>query len=56
MHKKEKIDKLSTLPDADDIIFYEIYLHKYGTIEEFKKAMNAETPKRKVGRPRKNTS
>lgn len=56
MYKKEKIEKLSTLSNADDIIFYEIYLHRYGTVEEFKKAMNAEAPKRKVGRPRKNTS
>ena len=50
--KREKIDKLCALSNAEDIIFYEIYLHRYGSIEEFEKAIKAVPKKKKRGRPK----
>lgn len=52
-HKREKVDKLCALSNAEDIIFYEIYLHKYGTPQEFEKAIQAIPKKKKRGRPKK---
>lgn len=51
--KRQKIEKMCKLSNADDIIFYEIYLHKYGSVEEFTKSIKASPPKRKRGRPKK---
>lgn len=51
--KRQKVEKMCKLPNADDIIFYEIYLHKYGSVEEFTKSIKASPPKRKRGRPKK---
>lgn len=53
LHKREKVEKLCALPIAENIIFYEIYLHRYGTPEEFQKAIQAIPKKRKRGRPKK---
>ena len=47
MLKAEKVQLLSQLPNAQDIIFYEIYLQNYGSEEEFKKAMEKIPQKRK---------
>lgn len=52
-HKREKVNKLCALPNADDIIFYEIYLHRYGTPEELIKSIQAKPEKRGRGRPKK---
>lgn len=52
-HKREKVDKLCALSNAEDIIFYEIYLHKYGTPQEFEKAIQPIPKKKKRGRPKK---
>ena len=52
-HKREKIDRLCTLPNVQDIIFYEVYLHNYGSIDEFSKAIQQVPQKRKRGRPKK---
>lgn len=51
--KRQKIDKMCALDKAQDIIFYEIYLHNYGSITEFENAMNALPQKKKRGRPKK---
>lgn len=51
--KRQKVEKMCKLPNADDIIFYEIYLHKYGSVEEFTKSIKTSPPKRKRGRPKK---
>ena len=51
--KRQKVDAMSNLPNAQDIIFYEVYLHKYGTISEFQAAMNALPKKQGRGRPKK---
>ena len=52
-HKREKIDRLCALPNVQDIIFYEVYLHNYGSIDEFSKAIQQVPQKRKRGRPKK---
>lgn len=49
MLKAEKVKLLTQLPNAQDIIFYEIYLQNYGSDDEFQKAMN-KIPKRKKRR------
>ena len=54
MLKKEKVKLMCNLPNAQDIIFYEVYLHRYGSIDEFTKAINALPAKKKRGRPKKN--
>ena len=54
MLKKEKVKLMCNLPNAQDIIFYEVYLHRYGSIDEFTKANNALPAKKKRGRPKKN--
>lgn len=53
LHKKDKVELLSTLPNAEDIIFYEIYLNRYGSINEFENTINSMPKKRKRGRPKK---
>ena len=40
MLKEEKVRLLAQLPNAQDIIFSEIYLSNYGTFEEFKKTIS----------------
>ena len=53
--KAQKIEKMCKLPDAQDIIFREIYLQKYGSLNELKDAIeNCEPPKvsKKRGRPK----
>ena len=52
-HKREKIDRLCNLPNVQDIIFYEVYLHNYGSIDEFSKSFQQVPQKRKRGRPKK---
>lgn len=52
--KADRIRRLSSLPEADDIIFNEIYIERYGSIEDMRKAFEALPQKRKRGRPRKN--
>ena len=51
--KRQKVEKMCKLSNADDIIFYEIYLHKYSSVEKFTKSIKASPPKRKRGRPKK---
>lgn len=36
----KKIDELSKLSNIDDIIFYEIYLHRYGSDKAFADAVD----------------
>lgn len=45
--KAEKVKMLSQLPNAQDIIFYEIYLQNYGSHDEFKKAMEVASKSKK---------
>ena len=45
-HKRDKVDALCALPNADDIIFHEIYFIKYGSADEFAKTMEDITKKR----------
>ena len=47
------MDKMCSLENAQDIIFYEIYLQNYGSVQEFETAMNALPKKKKRGRPKK---
>lgn len=51
--KLQKIDKMCSLENVQDIIFYEVYLHNYGSIKEFEMAINALPKKKKRGRPKK---
>ena len=44
---------ICALPNVQDIIFYEVYLHNYGSIDEFAKANQQVPQKRKRGRPKK---
>lgn len=53
MNKRQKIDALSALPNIDDIIFYEIYLHRYGTDSEFANSINQLPQPKKRGRKEK---
>lgn len=39
MRKSEKVQLLAQLPNAQDIIFYEIWLSNYGTMDEWKKTI-----------------
>ena len=45
--------RLSDLPEADDIIFNEIAIERYGSVEDMKNAFNKLPEKRKRGRPKK---
>lgn len=47
--KRQKIDKMCSLENVQDIIFYEVYLHNYGSIKEFETAINT-LPKKKEER------
>lgn len=53
-HKKDKVKKMCELPNAQDIIFREIYLQNYGSVDEYKDAINCKPPKqvKKRGRPK----
>lgn len=55
-HKNEKVKKMCELSNVQDIIFREIYLQNYGTLNEFKDAIdgsnNTTTVKGKRGRPK----
>ena len=51
--KRQKIDKMCDLENVQDIIFFDVYLHNYGSIKEFETAINALPKKRKRGRPKK---
>lgn len=52
--KKQRIERLCNLPNAEDIIFHEIYVTKYGSEEQMREAFEKLPEKRKRGRPRKN--
>lgn len=51
--KADRIRRLSDLPEADDIIFNEIAIERYGSVEDMKNAFNKLPEKRKRGRPKK---
>ena len=51
--KADRIRRLSDLPEADDIIFNEIAIERYGSVEDMRKAFEALPEKKKRGRPRK---
>ena len=53
--KATRIRRLSTLPDAQDIIFYEVMVSQYGDMETLKEAIERRPQKRKRGRPCKVT-
>lgn len=53
MTKRQKIEALSALSNIDDIIFYEIYLHKYGSEQAFADAVNKIPKPKKRGRKKK---
>lgn len=53
INKAEKIDRLCALEEAEDIICHEIYVRKYGTIDDMAKAFSKLPEKRKRGRPKK---
>ena len=53
INKAQKIDRLCALENAEDIICHEIYVRKYGTVEDMTKAFNKLPEKRKRGRPKK---
>lgn len=50
--KAQKIEQLCNLPEAEDIIFHEIYVRKYGSIDDMKQAFERLPEKRKPGRPK----
>lgn len=56
MDKRSKIDALSSLPNIDDVIFYEIYLHKYGSDKAFADAINKIPKPKKRGRKKKSST
>ena len=51
--KKQKVDKLCGLENAEDIILNEIAVMKYGSVEQMRKTFEKLPEKRKRGRPRK---
>ena len=52
-NKATRIKRMAALPDAQDIIFHEILVSQYGTVEDMKKALSKLPEKKKRGRPRK---
>ena len=52
-NKATRIKRMATLPDSQDIIFNEILVSQYGTIEDMKQAITKLPEKKKRGRPRK---
>lgn len=51
--KKQRIEKLCNLENAEDIIFNEIAVMKYGSVEQMRQAFTKTPEKRKRGRPKK---
>ena len=51
--KADRIRRLSDLPEADDIIFNEIAIARYGSVKGMKNAFNKLSEKSKRGRPKK---
>lgn len=54
--KADRIRRLSELPEADDIIFNEIAIEHYGSIQDMKNAFEKLPEKKKRGRPKKKPS
>ena len=53
LNKAQKVERLCNLENAEDVIFHEIYVRKYGTVDEMTQAFNKMPEKRKRGRPKK---
>lgn len=52
-HKAQKVEKLSALPNAEDILLNEIITHKYLSVDRMRQVFAALPEKRKRDRPRK---
>ena len=56
LNKAQKVEKLCNLDNAEDILCYEIYLRKYGSVDAMAQAFCQMPEKRKRGRPKKKAS
>ena len=52
-HKAQKVEKLSALPNAEDILLNEIITQKYLSVDRMRKVFAELPEKRKRGRPKK---